>query len=287
MNADAAGELVDSDVPIHIAGTAVGVPLVLLLTLPDAVDVLAPLQRVVVTSRQVCQGPVEQRRSGLELQKIVLVQVDPCPVVPVLESDVPAVRAIGVGVDVVVAEGVPASDFADHLDVHPDVRAARELIGRQVPVAVLEELVAVRVGGVAAEYVLAVGVELDVVVRAVVQRAHVPEHRRGAARERGVLVYRGPRAVRSEVGVQRRAELGIALCAVARPAGVDLLVAHQVPTIGSIHIELQVDVHSAHEAPNRRQVVMGDVVVGAGEPSFRAEDVEIAVVVCLQLAVVL
>ena len=53
-----------------------------------------------------------------------------------------------------------------------------------------------------------------------------------------------------------------------------------------MHVDLQVDVHSAHEAVNR-QVVVGDIVVGAGVPSFRVEDVEVAVVVCLHLSVVL
>ena len=177
-----------------------------------------------------------------------------------MEPDVPAVRAIGVGVDVVVTEGVPASDFADHLDVHPDVRAARELVGSQVPVAVLEEIGVVHVGGVAAEYVLAVGVEVDVVVRVVVQRAHVPEHRRGAALERGVIVDLSPRAIGGEVSVQRHADLGISLRAVTRPAGVDALVGHQVPAVGSMHVELEVDVNSAHEAVNR-QVAVGCLMV--------------------------
>ena len=189
MNADAAGELVDSDVPIHIAGTAVGVPLVLLLTLPDAVDVLAPLQRVVVTSRQVCQGPVELRRSGADDQVLVLVQVDPCPVELVLESDVPAIHAVRVRVDVLVAEGVPSCDIAHGLDFDPDVDVARELVDGHVPVAVFEEFVVVHVVGVAAVYVLASAVEVDVVVRAVVQRAEVPEHRRGAALERCGVVH--------------------------------------------------------------------------------------------------
>ena len=93
-----------------------------------------------------------------------MVQIDPCPVVLVLEPEVPAVRTFGFWVDVLVAEGVPASDLAQHLDVHPDVCAAGEMVGRQIPVAPLEEVVEVRVCGVAAEYVLAVGVEVDVVV---------------------------------------------------------------------------------------------------------------------------
>ena len=189
VDANAAGELVDGDVPVHIAGTAVGVPLVLLLALPVAVDVLAPLQRVVVTSRQVCQGPVELRRSGADDQVLVLVQVDPCPVELVLESDVPAIHAVHVRVDVLVAEGVPSRDSAHGLDFDPDVDVARELVDGHVPVAVFEELVVVHVVGVAAVYVLASAVEVDVVVRAVVQRAEVPEHRRGAALERGVVIH--------------------------------------------------------------------------------------------------
>ena len=53
IDAHAAGELVDGDVPVLAAGAAEGVPLPGRVALPVAVDVVVPLERVVVAGLQV------------------------------------------------------------------------------------------------------------------------------------------------------------------------------------------------------------------------------------------
>ena len=136
------------------------------------------------------------RGPGLELEVVVLPVLGPVAICVLhLQGDVAAVNAVKVGVEVVSGEVVPAGDVADGCDLEPDVEVADELVDGEVPVPVVEQLVAVHLIGVAAVDVLPGAMEMEVVTRVVVEHAHVPQHRRGAAGEVGVVVNHRPRAV--------------------------------------------------------------------------------------------
>ena len=196
MDVEVAGELVNGEVPVLAAGVAGGVKLPGRVALPVIVDVVVPLERVVVARLEVRERPVHLRGAGPNLEVVVLLVLRPVTVIVLhLQGDIAAVHAVGVRVEVVPGEVVPAGDVANGRELKPDVEVACELVDGEVPVSVFEQVVAAHIIGVAAVDVLTRGVEVEVVVRVVVEHAHVPKHGGRAVGEVGVVVNRRPRAV--------------------------------------------------------------------------------------------
>ena len=173
------------------------------------------------------------------------------------------------------AHEVPAGDFADSVDLQPDLDLAGEWVQGEVPEFV-EWFVAIEVLGVAIEDVLPVCVEVEVVVGIVVQGGRVPLHGRDVVQEQRFVIHNRPRAVGVYVRAQGNAQLGFAVRPVARPRSGGVQFRDRGPTVRQEHVELRGNVDRADEA------CYGDVsrvfiVIRGGQPVLRLECGQVAV----------